>query len=263
MTGQGPGPAVVVTGASSGIGREIARLAARDGRALLLTGRSADALETLRAEIETAGGSAAALAVDLQDRDAIDRIEQALDARGWYCDVLVNSAGFGVFGTVAGADAKTQLGLIDVNIRAVAELTMRFLPGMIARRRGGILNVGSITAFSPGPYMAAYCASKAFVKSFTAAMAAEVAGSGVTVTNLTPGIVRTAFFHRDPMERSRLIKLLPHGGVEITAEAGWSAFKAGRTMVVPRFIDRAVIAICWLTPNRLLAWGIAALQRAR
>ena len=142
---------------------------------------------------------------------------------GLYCDVLINSAGFGVFGLVTEANEDLQLALIDVNIRAVIALITRFLPGMIERRRGGIINVGSITGSAPGPYMASYCASKAFIRSFSAALSQEVSGTGVTVTCLTPGVVRTAFFDRESMggKQSRMMKLLPRGEVTMTAERAW------------------------------------------
>jgi short-subunit dehydrogenase len=132
---------------------------------------------------------------------------------------------------------------------------------MLSRGQGGIINIGSITGYSPGPYMAGYCASKAFIRSFSAAQSAEVAGTGVTVTCLTPGILRTAFFDRAPMGHSRLIKILPHGNAEKAARMAWKAFKQGRSLVVPRHIDRFVLSICWLTPDWLLARLVLALQR--
>ena len=187
-------PAIVVTGASSGIGEAIARTAAREGSFLLLVGRSSEALDALVAELTAAGARAAALPIDLLAPHALDAIETALSDRGLYCDVLVNSAGFGVFGPAAKVARGEQLSLLDVNIRALTELTLRLLPGMIARGRGGVLNIGSITGYAAGPNMAVYYASKAYVNSFSAALALEVAGSGVTVTCLTPGVVRTPFF---------------------------------------------------------------------
>lgn len=257
--------AVIITGASSGIGRDIARLAAKDGHTVVLVGRNEHALHALASELHTQGSIAKTLALNLEMPDAFARIDEALATHGLYCDILVNSAGFGVFGPVATADKDLQLALIDVNIRAVTALTLRFLPGMIERRRGGIINVGSITAYAPGPNMAAYCASKAFIRSFSAALSAEVAGTGVTVTCLTPGVVRTAFFERDSMgrPRTRLLKILPRGEVVRTAEAGWNAFKAGKSIVVPRLIDKVVIAICSMLPDRVLARLASALQQDR
>ncbi len=185
-------PAIVVTGASSGIGRGIARAAAHDKCFMVLIGTSQAALDEIAAELTAGGVEAEPLCLDLADPAAGQRIEDVLAERQLYCDVLVNSAGFGVFGLAAAADRNKQVKLVDVNVRALTELTLRFLPGMLARGRGGILNLGSITAYTPGPYMAAYFASKAYVKSFTTALSAEVAGSGVTITCLNPGVVRTS-----------------------------------------------------------------------
>jgi short-subunit dehydrogenase len=256
-------PAIVVTGASSGIGQAIARVAAREKTFLLLVGRSQRPLDDLAAELAAAGAPAAALAVDLLAPGALDAIEHALAAHGRYCDVLVNSAGFGVFGPAAQAARGEQLGLIDVNIRALTDLTLRFLPGMIARGRGGVLNLGSITGYAAGPNMAAYYASKAYVNSFSAALAAEVEGSGVTVTCLAPGVVRTAFFERCSVGQTRLMKLMPRTSAAATAEAGWSGFKAGKRIVVPRWIDRFSVLVCRLVPAGALARFVAAMQRPR
>ncbi len=256
-------PAIVVTGASSGIGRGIARVAARDKSFMVLIGTSQSALEEIAAELTTRGTQAEALRIDLSDPSAGQHIEEALAARDLYCDVLVNSAGFGVFGLAAAADRHTQGKLIDVNVRALTELTLRFLPGMVARGRGGILNVGSITAYTPGPYMAAYFASKAYVRSFTIALSAEVAGSGVTITCLNPGVVRTAFFERCSAGQTLLFKLIPRWNVESTAEAGWRGFRAGKREVIPRFVDRIIVMFCVLLPNSLLLRLIFNLQHPR
>ena len=211
---------------------------------MVLIGTSQSALEEITAELTTRGTQAEALRIDLSDPSAGQHIEEALAARDLYCDVLVNNAGFGVFGLAAAADRHTQGKLIDVNVRALTELTLRFLPGMVARGRGGKLNVGSITAYTPGPYMAAYFASKAYVRSFTIALSAEVAGSGVTITCLDPGVVRTAFFERCSAGQTLLFKLIPRWNVESTAEAGWRGFRAGKREVIPRFVDRIIVMFC-------------------
>src|SRR6185312_13397119 len=139
-------PAIVVTGASSGIGREIARIASGDGQPIVLVARSRDALDALAAELTAAGAQAIVVAADLSDGSAGTAIESALSGHGLVCDVLVNSAGFALAGRAAELPREEQMRLLDVNIRALTELTLRFLPGMVARGRGGILNVGSITA---------------------------------------------------------------------------------------------------------------------
>jgi short-subunit dehydrogenase len=202
-------PGIIVTGASSGIGRELARVAARESSVIVLLGRSQKALDDLLAELRGVAVEAYAFAIDLTGQDAGQQIENKLSDIGVYCDVLVNSAGFGVFGAADETDRELHLKLIDVNIRALTELTLRFLPGMIARRRGGVLNIGSVTGYVPGPNMSTYFASKAYVNSFTAALAAEVSGTGVTVTCLSPGFVRTAFFERCARGQTRLFKIAP------------------------------------------------------
>jgi uncharacterized protein len=256
-------PAIVVTGASSGIGQEIARIAAREGCFLLLVGRSAEALGALVAELTVEGAKAAALCADLLDRDAIERIERALSERGLYCDVLVNSAGLGLFGPAAKLPASQQLGLIEVNIRALTELSLRFLPGMVVRRRGGILNLGSITGYVPGPNMAVYYASKAYVNSFSAALAGELAGTGVTITCLAPGVVRTPFFQNCSVGATQVMKFMPRSNAAATAEAGWRGFRAGKRMVVPRPADRFAVSIFRLMPTSIMARIVNAVQRPR
>jgi short-subunit dehydrogenase len=256
-------PAIVVTGAASGIGRELARVAAREGSVMVLLDLSREALDDLAAELGGAAVQAHAFCIDLAERDAGQLVEHKLAEIGVYCDVLGNSAGFGVFGAAVESNRDEHLKLIDVNIKALTELTLRFLPGMIARRRGGVLNVGSITGYAPGPYMSTYFASKAYLKSFSAALAAEVAGTGVTVTCLSPGVVRTPFFERCAVGQTRLFKLAPRANAPQTAEAGWRGFRAGKRLVIPRLIDRIIAAACVLLPDAALLRLISTFQRLR
>ena len=245
-------PAIVVTGASSGIGREIARAAVRDGQPIVLVARSKAALDALAAELTAAGVEAVALPLDLTAPDAGTAIETALTARRFACDVLVNNAGFGLAGLAAELPRADQMRLVDLNIRALTDLTLRFLPGMVARGRGGILNVGSIAGYTPGPNMAAYHASKAFVRSFSSALASEVAGTGVTITCLAPGFVRTPFLDHLPIKESRIFKAMPRADAAFTAQAGWRGFRAGRRLVIPRLIDRISAGLLMLLPPRIV-----------
>ena len=245
-------PATLITGASSGLGRELARLASAERQALIIVGRSTAELASLAAELQPRC-EVYPLEIDLAQHDAIEKIETWLSQHRFYCDVLVNSAGFGVLGPLAETDPAMQLQLIEVNVKAPLALSLRFLPGMIQRRRGGIIYVGSITGYAPGPFMSSYCASKAFIRSFSAALASELVGTGVTVTCLTPGVVKTQFFDRSTMGSSRLIKILPRGDAVEAAQAAWSAFRQGKSIVVPRMIDRFIIGLCWIVPDRLLA----------
>lgn len=256
-------PAIVVTGASSGIGREIARVAAGEGGIMVLVALGQESLDQLAEELRQLGVETHALCLDLSDRDAGQLLENRLAEIGAYCDVLVNSAGFGLFGPAIAADRGPHLKLIDVNMRALTDLTLRFLPDMIARRRGGVLNVGSVTGYTPGPNMSTYFASKAYVRSFTAALAQEVSGTGVTVTCLTPSVVRTALFEGFAVADTWLFKLTPRADAPEIAEAGWRGFRAGKSLVIPRLIDRVLIAGAQLLPSAVLLRMISALLRVR
>jgi len=254
-------PAAVVTGAASGIGRELARCAALEGAAVVLVDCSQDGLADLAAELGKAGAQAHTVLVDLVNKDAGQRLENALTELGLYCDILVNCAGFGVFGEAMQADRQFQLELIDVNVRALTEMSLRFVPGMVERGRGRILNVGSITGYVPGPNMAAYHASKAYVRSFTAALGAELAGTGVSVTCLAPGIVVSPFFLHTGFNKTRLAKLMPRSTAREAATAGWRALQNGKSEVMPGPWNRLIIAACGLVPHALLLRLIATLQR--
>lgn len=249
-----PQPAIVVTGASSGIGREFARVAAGEGVCLLLTGRSEEALGELVAELTARGARAVSLPLDLSDPDAGERIKTALREHGLYCDVLVNSAGYGLYGPAAELDRAQQLGMLDVNARALTDLTLRFLPGMLARGRGGVINVGSLSAYFPGPNMALYYATKAYVRSFSDALHAEVAGTGVTVTAVNPGPVRTDFFRRSNAYVSHMSKLVSRLDAAYVAKAGWRAFKAGRREVIPSLTHRILALGAKIAPRAWALW---------
>ena len=185
---------VLVTGASSGIGLELARCFAADGCRLILVARKGIALETLAAELRKAHKiQAQVFTADLAQPDTPNRLLGELQSAGIKVDVLVNNAGFGAQGKFAELPLERQLDMVQVNITAVAHLTRLLLPGMIERRRGGLLNVASTAAFQPGPGMAVYYATKAFLLSFTEALAEELAGTGVTATALCPGPTTTNF----------------------------------------------------------------------
>jgi len=185
---------VLITGASSGIGLELARLFAADGSDLVLVARRRERLEELSHELEQSQGIAAEVLVeDLASAAAPQAIFDRLQSEGRTIDVLVNNAGFGAVGPVVEIGLGRQLEMLQVNVVALAHLTMLFLPGMLQRGRGGVLNVGSTAAFQPGPYMAMYYASKAFVLSFSEALAEELRGTPVRVCCLCPGPTRTEF----------------------------------------------------------------------
>ncbi|HLN57107.1 MAG TPA: SDR family oxidoreductase, partial [Thermoanaerobaculia bacterium] len=194
MKPRGSSGNALVTGASSGIGKELARLIAADGYDLVLVARRQERLEELARELSVAHGvSARVIAADLADPDSPKRIVEELEAERIAVDVLVNNAGFGIYGRLWNSDITRQLEIIQVNVVALTDLTGRLLPGMVSRKRGRIVNVASTAAFQPGPYQAVYYATKAYVLSFSEAIAEELKGTGVTVTALCPGPTTTEF----------------------------------------------------------------------
>ena len=254
--------AVVVTGASSGIGRAIAKVAARDCGAIVLVARSADGLSDAAAEVRASGGEPYALEIDLLAAEAATHLDDFLSANGLVCDVLVNSAGYGLRGAATALPLVEQLGIIDLNIRALAELSLHFLPGMVARRRGGVLNLSSVAGFMPGPYMALYYASKGFVRLFSEALYQELRHTGVTVTCVTPGWVRTPFYERAGVSLIPLFRLLPKLDPEDVAERGWQGFKSGRRLVVPGLSSRLAVLVAALLPSAAMLALVGKLQRS-
>ena len=256
-------PAVVVTGASSGLGVEFVRLAVAEGSKTVLIARNICDLEQLAAEIDPSGQSTVALGIDLAAPDAGETVARELKARGLYCHTLINNAGFGLFGDAVELDRGRQLAMIDVNIRAITNLMLRFLPDMIERKAGRILNVGSAAGFAPGPRMAVYFASKAYLVSLSQALLNELNGTGVTVTCLCPGPLRTPFLTRAGAGEVRLFKLLRKLPVDEVARSGWEAMKAGRALCVPGIGTKAAIAVTRFLPRGFVLAVMARLQRGR
>ena len=213
--------------------------------------------------VRQAGGEGFDVVCDVTELEQVRNLADA--SEDWFgkaASLVINNAGIGAGGNRIGATSVEDWNAaISVNLWGVIHGCETFVPRLRSNGRGGVINVGSITGYAPAPYMASYCASKAFVRSFSWALSAELAGTGVTVTCLTTGIVRTAFFDRETMRRTRLTKILPRNDAAVVAKVGWKAFKAGRPIAIPRFIDRYVIHLCWLLPDRLLARLIGALQR--
>jgi hypothetical protein len=256
-------PAVVVTGASSGLGAEFAKLAAAEGAKVVLIARSRPELEALAASLDPTGRSTVVLSVDLGVPDAGETIARELEARDLYCHILVNNAGFGLYGNAVELDRERQFGIIDVNIRATTDLMLRFLPAMVERRSGAVLNVGSIAGFAPGPRMAVYFASKAYLISISQALMQEVRHLGVTVTCLCPGPLRTPFLTRSGADQVALFKALHKLDTADAARAGWNAMKAGRALSVPGIGNKiTLMGIRFLSRSALLAIT-GRLQRRR
>src|SRR3954471_20420213 len=227
-TGEGGRQTALITGASAGIGLELARLFAAGGYDLVLVARSAGRLEELAGELRSRHGAAArALAKDLTHPESPEEVFRELEAAGVAVDVLVNNAGFGTFGPFAETDLDQELRELQLNVVTLTHLTKRFLPGMLARRRGGVLNVGSTAGFQPGPLMAVYYATKAYVLSFSEALAEELRNTGITVTALCPGPTRTEFASEAGVTNSRLFSLFGAADATDVAEYGFRAMMEG------------------------------------
>jgi uncharacterized protein len=255
------GETALITGASSGIGRELARLWAGDGADLVLVARSEGRLRELADELAaTYGIQAQVMPADLSRPAAPAEIVQALAQQHIDVDVLVNNAGFGARGPVAEIGIERQLEMIEVDVAALTRLTALLLPGMLERNRGAILNVASVAAFQPGPNQAVYCAAKAYVLSFTEALAEEVRGSGVRVSCLAPGATDTGFATQADMASTRLFRwgVMDAGSV---ARAGHDGVRRGKTLVVPGLQNRIMAFSVRLSP-RVLVTRIAAFLQA-
>jgi len=249
----------LITGASAGIGTELARVFAANGHRLALAARRADRLDAIAHEITTGGGKPPILIpCDLRDRDAADKIEAALRAADVEVEYLVNNAGFGLFGEAIELDRAEQLGIIDVNIRALADLTLRFAPSVI-RHRGGILNVGSIAGFLPGPGMATYYASKAFVISFTEALRQELKQHGVRVTVLCPGPVPTEFQARAGFRPGFDSAILDVSAADV-ARQGYRGLMANKRAVLPGLGIKAVPLMLRLFPRSFILAAVGGFQ---
>jgi short-subunit dehydrogenase len=243
----------LITGASSGIGYELAKLFARDHYDLVLVARSSEKLTQVAAELQSQFGmTAKTVALDLAEAPAPKFLFDQLQRAGVAVDILVNNAGFGAFGELASMPEEEILGQIRVNITALTHLTRLFLPPMLARRSGKIMNVASIAAFQPGPLMAVYYATKAYVLSFSEAVANEVAESGVSVTCFCPGATDTSFQKRANMENSRLFKKFGAMNADTVARDGYHGLMAGRTLVISGTQNWLVAESVRFAPRRLV-----------
>ncbi|MFI0847493.1 SDR family NAD(P)-dependent oxidoreductase [Mesorhizobium sp. IMUNJ 23232] len=256
-------PAIVITGGSAGIGRAMAISARREQGTVVLVARSPEKLNAVKDQIRQAGGKALSFALDLVSNDAPARLSEFLSRHGLVCDVLVNSAGFGLRGEAAKLPIDEQLGIIDVNIRALTGLTLHFLPGMMARDRGGVINLSSVAGFLPGPHMSAYYASKAYVRSYSNALHEELRRTGVTVTCVSPGPVRTKFLEKAGARRAPLFRFLPKEEAEFVAGCAWRGFKLRRREVVPGISAKLTVFAASILPTGVLLPLVGNLQRTQ
>jgi short-subunit dehydrogenase len=251
----------LVTGASSGIGRELARLFAADGHSVVLVARRKARLEELARELE-AGGRVKAwpVACDLSTPAGVDALLRTLAAENIQVDFLVNDAGVGPNGAFVESSLEAETTTAELNVTAVVRLTRALLPGMLARRHGRVLNIGSTAGFQPGPFMATYYASKAFVNHFSEALAYELAGSGVSVTLSCPGPTRTEFGDISGIGKARLFSLKVASAESVAREA-YGALLRGRVLVIHGFLNWLGAQLTRVAPRAVVRAITAALNR--
>jgi len=243
---------VLITGASGGLGYEFAKLLARDHHNLVLVARSGDKLAQVAAELQAHGVTVKTIALDLTTAPAPKFLFDQLQRDGVTIDILINNAGFGAFGEFTQMPEEEILGQIQLNITALTELTRLFLPPMVEHRSGRIMNVASTAGFQPGPLMAVYYATKAYVISFSEAIANEVKDSGVTVTCFCPGATHTGFAKRAGNDKSRLFKQVGAMSADKVALDGYRALMEGRTLAISGAHNWLVAQSTRFAPRKLV-----------
>ncbi|MCK5808674.1 SDR family oxidoreductase [bacterium] len=254
---------VLITGASGGIGAELVPFFAEAGYHLILVARSEDLLHRIKDRMEKDFNSkVVTYRADLSIRNERDELIAKIEAEKHTVEILVNNAGFGLHGTFANLSLEKQLEMIELNISAVTHLTRAFLPKMVENESGKILNVASVAAFSPGPNMAVYYASKAFVLSFSNAIASELKGSGVTVTTLCPGPVATNFGKVAKFEHSKSIPMQSVTAAEVARQA-FDGVMAGKRVVLPGFTTKLSAFLPRLVPTAWVSAIVKSFQATR
>ena len=244
--------AALITGASSGIGADLAKVIAKDGYNLILVARNRESLKTVADEISSSTGvNVEIIAKDLSLSKTIEELYQEVREKNFNVEVLVNNAGFGLFGEFTETAWEKEQQMIQLNIAALTHLTKLFLPDMLRNKKGKILNVASTAAFQPGPYMAVYYASKAYVLHFSEAIAKELEGTGVTVTTLCPGPTKSGFQKAASMEKSKLLRLKFATSAEV-ARDGYKAMMRGRPVVISGFMNNIMATSVRFLPRKIV-----------
>ncbi|MFQ5625343.1 MAG: SDR family NAD(P)-dependent oxidoreductase [Methyloligellaceae bacterium] len=257
-------PVTVVTGASEGLGLALAHEFARARHGVLLVARAKAALDEAAVEIRDESGVRVDVhAADLSTREGCESVEAALEKNGLHAEYLVNNAAIGLSGPFAEHEPDELMRLVDLNVTALSYLTRRLLPGMIARDSGGVLNVASLAGFMPGPYQAAYYASKAYVMSLSEAVAQEVAGTKLRVSVIAPGPLATRFHERMGSETAYYIRFQGVMNVEQVARIAYAHFMRGRQVIVPGLINMLSAACLRVLPHMLVVPFASWLLRPR
>jgi short-subunit dehydrogenase len=257
-------PVALITGASRGIGWDLAHVFAQDGYDLVVVARTRKSLEELAGELQNKFRTRVTILIkDLTDPRAPEEIHRELSEQKVRVDVLVNNAGFASYGKFHQIDLKKELDLLQVNVVALTHLTKLFLRDMVAAGKGRILNLASTAAFQPGPLMAVYYASKAYVLHFSEAIANELKGTGVTVTALCPGPTKTGFVSAAKMEKSGLFKNLSVMDSMTVARAGYEGMKRGKTVVIPGWNNKLIAQLNRIGPREWVAQSVRMIQSKR
>lgn len=252
----------LITGASGGIGADLARIFGRNGHMLVLAARSRDKLEAVADEIAATGATRpVVMAADLEDPVSVEALAAALEAQNFRCAILVNNAGYGIARRFEDIDPAQQIGMVDLNVRTLTALTSRFLPDIIAAR-GRILNNASVAAFYAGPGLATYYATKAYVLSLGQALHFEMRRHGVTVTTLCPGPTATGFQDRAGLYAPLFSLMKPMDSMRV-AQAGYDGLMAGRMVVLPGWSNKLSAFVSSLVPRFLSMHAVAWLQDTR
>lgn len=255
-------PVALITGASGGIGAKLASEIARDGYDLVLVSRDQVRLEGVSDDLqERFDICCQAMAMDLTAPGQVGILIEKLESQSIFPELIVNNAGFGLAGPAKTNDVTQQLGCIDLNIVVLSELTLKYLPSLVLNNRGGIINVGSVAGFFPGPNFATYYATKSFVHSFTYAIAHELKASNVKVCVICPGTTLTGFHKRAGMDRGKFAK----SGVAMTAEyvarIGYAGYKKGQTVVVTGILNRFLVLMSHFLPTSWIASGVSRFNK--
>jgi len=255
-------PVALITGASGGIGAALAGEIAKDGYDLVLVSRNQHRLEKVGGDLHAKFGTHfLAIAVDLAQPLQVEDFIESLNTQAIVPELIVNNAGYGLTCAVETGDVTQQLGCINLNVMALSEITLKFLPSLISQNRGGIINVGSIAGFFPGPYFSIYYATKAFVQSFTCAIAYELRASNVKICVICPGTTITGFHKRAGVNSSGLHSRIISMTAEEVAKIGYAGYKKGRSVVVTGMLNHIIVIVSRLMPTSWIAAAVARFNK--